>query len=166
MVLTTEQELDSLRRMTPNDLQERYTAVFGERPRSRNKAWLVKRTAWRLQALEEGELSERARHRAAELANDADLRMTAPRTAGTAVDHGLAAETPAIPLRADLRLPMPGAIITREYRGQKLEVKILAKGFEYQGLVYRSLTAVARAITGAHWNGYRFFGIQHKGIRR
>jgi hypothetical protein len=53
--------------------------VFGYQPRSRNQEWLLKRIAWGLQANQEGDLSERARRRAEELANDADLRLTAPR---------------------------------------------------------------------------------------
>ena len=52
---------------------------------------------------------------------------------------------------------MPGAVITREYRGCTIAVTVLDEGFEYEGAVYRSLTAVAKAITGTHWNGYHFF---------
>ncbi len=47
----------------------------------------------------------------------------------------------------------------RCYRRQTLQVKVLAQGFEYDDRVYRSLTAVARQITGKHWNGYHFFGL-------
>jgi Protein of unknown function (DUF2924) len=61
--------------------------------------------------------------------------------------------------RLDKRLPTPGTTITREYRGDRLEVKVLATGFEYEGEVYKSLSAVAKAVTGQHWNGYYFFGL-------
>ena len=57
------------------------------------------------------------------------------------------------------RLPIPGAIIRKEYKGQLLEVKVLEKGFEYQEKIYRTLSAVAKAVTGAHWNGHLFFKI-------
>jgi hypothetical protein len=57
MALSLDEELSALRRMTPGELQKRYTAVFGERPRSRNRHWLTRRIAWRLQALEEGRAS-------------------------------------------------------------------------------------------------------------
>src|SRR5262249_48272472 len=67
-------ELAALRRLTPQELRARYAELFGERPSTQNKGWLRKRLAWRLQALAEGDLSQRARQRAAELANDADLR--------------------------------------------------------------------------------------------
>ena len=58
-----------------NRLRDRYAELFGEETRANNKPWLVKRIAWRLQALAEGDLSERALQRAAALAIDADLRM-------------------------------------------------------------------------------------------
>ncbi len=57
----------------------------------------------------------------------------------------------------DERLPLPGATVAREYKGQSVEVKVLRGGFLYAGDVYRSLSAVARAVTGTHWNGYHFF---------
>ena len=62
----------------PQDLRETYHEVFGEETRSRHKEFLWKRIAWRLQANEEGDLSERAKRRAAELANDADIRVRVP----------------------------------------------------------------------------------------
>ncbi len=58
---------------------------------------------------------------------------------------------------------MPGAVLTREYKGERISVTVLDKGFEYDGDVYRSLTAVARAVTGSHWNGYHFFGLNKNG---
>jgi hypothetical protein len=60
-------------------LREKYAAVFGEATTTGNRTWLVRRIAWRLQALAEGDLSELARQRAAELARDADLRVIPPR---------------------------------------------------------------------------------------
>src|SRR5436305_7695652 len=72
-------EVAALQRLTVKELQARYAAVFGEETFTKNKPWLVKRVAWRIQALAEGDLSERARQRAAALANDADLRTTLPR---------------------------------------------------------------------------------------
>jgi hypothetical protein len=69
----------ALRRYSIRELRVRYAALFGEETRTtNNKVWLVKRIAWRLQALADGDLSERARQRALELANDADVRLSAP----------------------------------------------------------------------------------------
>jgi len=165
MALNIAKELAVMERMTPRELQEKYAQVFGEQPRSRNRQWLVKRIAWRLQANEEGDLSERARRRAMELANDADLRGTAPRKPKTG-DGGGPTKTVAARFSGDTRLPLPGTMLTREYKGRVLHVQVLADGFEYEGEVYKSLTAVAKAITGARWNGYHFFGLRKPGGAR
>lgn len=79
MVLNVGKEVAALQRMTVRELRIRYAAVFGESTRAGNKAWLIKRIAWRLQSQAEGGLSERARQRAAELANDADVRLSPPK---------------------------------------------------------------------------------------
>ena len=52
---------------------------------------------------------------------------------------------------------MPGTVLTRDYRGQSLQVEVLAEGFAYAGQSYKSLSAVAKAVTGAHCNGFHFF---------
>src|SRR5262245_39625104 len=72
-------EIAALERLTVAELRGRYAELFGESTRVGHKVWLLKRIAWRLQALAEGDLSERARQRALELANDADLRVLAPK---------------------------------------------------------------------------------------
>jgi hypothetical protein len=150
-----EQEIASLQAMTGAKLRVRYSEVFGEPARTGHKTWLVKRIAWRLQALAEGDLSERARRRAAELANDADLRLYPPR-ASQAVPSADAE-------RPDNRLPPAGRTLSRLYKGRILHVRILSKGFEFEGVVYQSLSAVAKAITGSHTNGYLFFRLLGKG---
>ena len=79
MSLNVEKELPALRRMTVGELRARYAEVFGEPTNGRHKDWLVKRIIWRMQAVSEGDLTERARRRAEELANDADLRCRPPK---------------------------------------------------------------------------------------
>jgi hypothetical protein len=59
----------------------------------------------------------------------------------------------------DRRLPIPGTVISKVYKGTVIDVKVLDKGFEYDGKVYRTLSAIAGAVTGQHWNGYLFFGL-------
>jgi len=76
--MTLDERIDRLRGLTVAQLQAEYAEVFGEETPAHNKAWLVKRIAWRLQARAEGGLSERALRRATELADDADLRMNPP----------------------------------------------------------------------------------------
>jgi hypothetical protein len=147
-------EVAALERLTIGQLRNRFAELFGEATQASNRAWLVKRIAWRLQALAEGDLSERARRRAAELARDADLRLNPPRgkTTPTAPPEPVHVEVP-----ADPRLPPPGTILSRPYKGRQLQVQVLTDGFAYAGNVYPSLSAVAKAITGTHTNGFHFF---------
>src|SRR3954453_11530843 len=138
-------ELAALQRLTVPQLRDRYAEVFGETTNANNRTWLVKKIAWRLQAQAEGGLSARARQRAAELANDADLRANPPKTIPMPVPIDAATPRP----QGDDRLPPAGTILTRPYKGAVLQVMILAEGFEHAGQVYPSLSAVAKAITGS-----------------
>ena len=147
-------EIAALQRLTVPQLRARYAAVYGEGTAAANRAWLVKRIAYRLQVLAEGDLSERAKRRAAELANDADLRLNPPRAEPAAARPEVA---PPAPLPKDERLPPPGTVLTRKYKGEVLQVKVLPAGFEWRGQVHASLSAVAKAITGSHCNGFLFF---------
>jgi len=147
----------TLEQMTVPQLRARYAEVFGEPTRARHKRHLIKRIVWRTQALREGDLSERARRRAAQLASDAELRLTAPASAkapdsGTVVTSAFESGRPA-------SFPKPGAVLRREYKGRAIIVRVLPRGFDYEGEVYRSLTAIAQKVTGAHWNGVSFFGL-------
>ena len=156
----TEQAIAAMGRMTAGQLRDRYQEVFGEPSRSGNRDFLFKRLAWRLQSLAEGSLSERAKRRAEELARDADVRLTLPRPPKAADGAEARMVTqPAPAATAHDRLPIPGTVLTRKYRGKHVEVKVLPGGFEYGGQVYRSLSAVAKAATGSHWNGHLFFGL-------
>ena len=155
MIQNIEQEIASLQAMTGAKLRVRYAEVFGEPARTGHKVWLIKRIVWRLQALAEGDLSERARRRAAELAQDADLRLSPPRqkqiTSASNQRNGKASAP------TNGYLPLPGTILTRWYKGQALQVQVQHHGFEYKGQVYKSLSAVAKAITGSHTSGHLFF---------
>lgn len=149
-------EVAALQRMTVKELREKYAAAFGEATNGNNKGWLVKRIAWRLQTLAEGGLSERARRRASELANDADVRLTPPKAKAAPVSIGGTTTTP-LRFKGDSRLPPPGTILTRTYKGESMRVKVLADGFEFEGEYYKSLSAIAKSVTGTHCNGFHFF---------
>jgi hypothetical protein len=159
-----EQTIAALKRMTVGQLRERYQEIFGEPTRSGNKDHLFKRIVWRIQSQAEGGLSERAKKRAEELARDADIRTTIPKSTSTANESGGGKRVSAR-LSVHDRLPIPGTIMTRKYRGKQVSVKVLPDGFEYEGETYRSLSAVAKAVTGSHWNGLLFFGLANGGDR-
>ena len=149
--------------MTVTQLREKYLEVFGEPSRSGNKDFLFKRVAWRVQSLAEGGLSERARRWAEELARDADIRTTLPRPPAATADAPARTVTRRVKDAHD-RLPIPGTVLTRKYRGRQVAVQVLPGGFEYDGQTYRSLSAVAKAVTGSHCSGYRFFRLLPQGV--
>lgn len=155
-------EIDALQHMTTGELAERYEELHGQLVRTRHRAYLIRKIAWRIQANAEGDLTERARKRAAELADDADVRVMAPKTVieppsderGVAVMRDLRNGE-----HNDPRIPSPGSAIVREYKGRTLRVIVLADhdGFEFEGERFRTLSAVAKRVTGSHINGFRFF---------
>ena len=155
MELNLVNEVAALERLSVGQLRQRFAELFGETTHACNRTWLVKRIAWRLQALAEGDLSERARRRAAELARDADLRLNPPPSKANTIPPP--PEDVRIPAPVDPRLPPPGTLLTRPYKGQLVQVHVLTEGFAYAGRVYPSLSAVAKAITGSHCNGFLFF---------
>jgi hypothetical protein len=161
MTTTIGKQIAELERLGVKQLRQRYEDLFGEPTRAANKAWLLKRVAWRLQALAEGGLSERALARAKELANEADLRLSPPRESAAA-PKAAPAPLPAPPAQGDGRLPPPGSVLARRYKGKVVQVKVLPGGFEYQGELYPSLSAAAKAITGSHCNGFLFFKLTAK----
>jgi Protein of unknown function (DUF2924) len=147
------EEAQRLRTAPVAVLVARYEELFGERPRARHRVFLWRRICWRLQANLQGGLSERAHSRALEIADDRDLRLTAPQPPKVAAV--------ALPNSGrDRRLPLPGVVLKRRFRGQDIEVKVLVDGFEYQGRKFASLSAVAECVTGTRWNGFVFFGLQ------
>jgi Protein of unknown function (DUF2924) len=149
-------QIESLRKLKTTELRARYRDVFGEASASFNRAHLFRRIAWRLQAEAEGDLSERARRRAVELANDSDLRWRAPQSFWREIEHN--GDSP----DRDPRLPPAGTVVERVYRGQTIRVTILPSGFEYHAKPYASLSAVAQRVTGTRWNGFHFFGLKEE----
>lgn len=164
MPTAIEREIEQLEHMTTTELAERYAELHGQPTRTRHRAYLIRKIAWRIQANAEGGLSERACRRAAELADDADVRVMPPRVRNT-TPMGTGAPTAqrvaTVRQDTDPRLPPPGTAITRKYKGRIIRVMVLPEGggFEWDGERYRTLTAVAKVISGTHVNGYRFFNL-------
>lgn len=143
--MNLEKELAEIQRMTVGQLREKYEDVFGETTTSGNKPWMIKRIAWRMQANAYGGLSERAKARAAELACDSDVRLTAPKTL-------------AFPQNATrANVGVPGMEYRRVYKGKTLVVRVDGDGFVFEGQRFKSLSAVAKHITGSHCSGQAFF---------
>ena len=157
------QQLAELQRLTTPELRGRFVSLFGKQTPANNRHWLIKRIAWRIQALAEGTLSERARQRAAELANDADLRLNPPVPRRPVPQVREQTIVPIETAARDKRLPPAGTVLTRRYKDEVVQVQVMEHGFAYQEQTYRSLSAVAKAITGNHCNGFWFFGLARQG---
>ena len=152
-----DQHIDQLRQMTTAQLKLRYRELFGQPSHSNHKAYLFRRVAWRMQALAEGTLSERAREYAREIGADADLRLCAPKKA---IETEPPIRVSEASRQLDPRVPPPGTQLIKRYKDETLTVTVLDDGYRYGDRIYKSLSAIARQVTGTQWNGYVFFGLR------
>ena len=155
MAETTLSQIMELKEKSLNELKAKYEELFpGQKTPSNNKVFLWRKIAYRMQELEYGNTSQETQKRIQELIkkydpiNNSGIRPNP--------ENGQGNKTK---ITRDRRLPIPGTVITKEYKGKKHELKILEKGFEYNNKTYKSLSAIAKEITGAHWNGYLFFNV-------
>jgi hypothetical protein len=151
---STGRQLAALDKMTVGELGEKYRELFGEPTRTRNKEYLRKRIAWRIQECAEGGLSPRALERIEQLAPEAPVRWRQPITRKDSPNgHFVLLTKPG----RDPRLPPVGTVLRRMHDGIEHHVTVLGDSFEYRGESYRSLSKLARVITGTPWNGFLFF---------
>ena len=130
------------------DLRTMWRDLFETEPPRQNRRFLESRLAYRIQELEYGELKPTIVERLEALGEELDGGNAEVRKR-----------------RTDDR-PIAGTRLIREYQGVEHCATVLADGFEYQGRPYKSLSAIARAITGTRWNGWVFFGIRRSGAGR
>lgn len=144
-------QIIALKNAPISELKQKYSELFaGKNTSSDNRTYLWQKIVYRIQELEYGGLPEEAQIKVKELAQEYDpINNKALRPNAAKIQS----------LSRDQRLPIPGTIITKEYKGIAVEVKVLDKGFEYKSKAYKSLTAIAKEITGCHWNGYLFFNM-------
>ena len=135
-------QVTALPGMSTPKLKQMWQELFDADPPPYDKRFLVKRLTYRLQELSYGGLSEQVEKRIKTLAQDK-----------TKIGQPTA--------NSDDR-PVVGTRLIREWKGVDHCVTVLADGFEYLGRPYRSLSAVARAITGTRWNGWTFFGVRRQ----
>lgn len=149
-------EIMELREKSLAELKAKYEELFdGKKAPSSNKVYLWRKIAYKLQEIEHSGLSAEAQGKIGEFIQKYDPINNKSLRPGVNPDN----KGKKLKLSRDKRLPIPGTIITKEYKGTTLEVKVLEKDFEYSNKQYRSLTAIAKEVTGAHWNGYLFFGL-------
>lgn len=159
----------ALTHLSVAQLREKWLEVFGEPTAQRHRQYLIKRLAWELQRQHfGGELSPEAKARLEELQEE--FRNSPPETWFKGARHNRA-PSPGTPGRRkpvrNTTAPKSGTILTRQYRGQQVTVTVRGdREFECAGEVYRSLSAVAKAVTGSHCSGNAFFGLTVKEAKR
>lgn len=136
--------LAALKAMSVNDLKAEWQMLFDAPAPNNSRSFLEGRLAYRIQELSYGGPDKQTRRLLDLLADEVEGTLT--RKAQI----------------ADPRNPVAGTKLIREWDGVAHTVTVLKEGFEWDGRRYRSLSAVARAITGTRWNGYRFFGLRER----
>jgi hypothetical protein len=159
--------------MTVKQLRAEYAVVFGQAPPNSHRQNLYRRIAWEIQAQAYGQrLSNEARQYAMKVAEGTELyrrieeglkkrQADENRDAARAVPNDTPSQKPPDPAR-DPRLPEPGSFLIRKHGSKLVRVKVLESGFVYEGKAYSTLSAIAKRITGKHWNGFLFFGLGNK----
>jgi hypothetical protein len=161
MRLNVTKEVAQLQKMTCGALRDQFAKVTGETTHAKNRKWLIRRIIWRMQAIVEGGLSEDAIKRIRELADGSDLRVTSPATRRLPDDADKRIRAMPTGIQTS-SLPLPGTLITRQYKGREIRVRVTTQGFEFEGELFSSLSAVAKHITGSHWSGNRFFKLDQQ----
>ena len=141
------EEIAELRAMNVAELVERYVAIFGKAPRCKQPTWMFRKIAWEVQARRFGGLSKRALERLEELMAEIDIPLGGVRGP---LNSGREKRT------------VLGTSVTRVWKGREVTATAVESGWEHEGVVYRSLSAVAKHVTGTHWNGKLFFGLTRR----
>ncbi|WP_173934278.1 DUF2924 domain-containing protein [Chelativorans sp. Marseille-P2723] len=139
--------LAGLKTMPTPDLKQQWRELFDSEPPAFNRRYLESRLAYRIQELAYGGLKPSTIERLEALGEQLDGGNEMVRRR-----------------RTDDRL-IAGTRLIREWQGVEHTVTVLADGYEWQGRPYKSLSAVARAITGTRWNGWIFFGLKNHRCR-
>jgi len=146
-------QLAELEKLPTEELRSRWKILNGQDPPRFNRQFLIKRLAYRIQEIAYGGLDDHTKTRMNQLLDNEGY-------------NELGVKTKKSVHRANGNSIVPGTILVREWQNKRHEAIALDDGsFEYRGMPYRSLSAVARAITGTRWNGPAFFGLRGKGVK-
>jgi hypothetical protein len=140
--LEVSRRLEALSNLSPDELRKEWRRLYRSQPPRLSRDLLVRAIAYRIQELRCGGLSKATRRKLAAL-------VQARRS-----DDDIG--------REDTQRIRAGARLVREWNGRTHTITVEEEGFTYAGRSYRSLTAIAREITGARWSGPRFFGLVPK----
>jgi len=155
-------EIIDLPGMNATQLQAVHAELFGAGHPIANCQHMRRKIAWQLQAAKGGGLPESVRQYAIAIARGAELRSRISENLSRRRAHVPQEQTTTTTVlqTRDARLPMPGCLIVKNYKAATIVVKVLDDGFECDGRRFASLSAIAGEITGTHWNGFAFFGLE------
>jgi len=143
--------LAEIQAMTTGELRAEFERLSGRPTGSWNRDWLRRKVSWLTQA------------KGRQTSDTVNLPTLVAEVRDQPRSPRLDAPIQVLPSPVrDPRLPKPGSVIIRDYRGLRLTLTVLDRGFEWNGQTYSSLTAAAKAITGQHWNGRLFFGLTRR----
>ncbi|WP_244540285.1 DUF2924 domain-containing protein [Kaistia soli] len=149
MTTSLASRLAELETMNTAALQTEWRRLFRSQPPSLSRDLLMRAIGYRYQEIAFGGLGKADARRLRTLADAAEAASAGKATSSAGDDR----------LGAARVVLMPGARLVREWHGRTHSVTVTDAGFDYAGRSYRSLTEIAREITGTHWSGPRFFGI-------
>jgi len=152
-----EAKLRRLRRLPVKSLRDEFTRLYGATTTSRNRDWLIRRCFYRVQELETREaLTDAEVARAEAIAERTPIART---TAAKPPETGKPRVARAGVASRDPRLPEPGSVIERRHGDRVVQIVVRELGFEVEGAWYKSLSEVAKAVTGTRWNGFLWAGL-------
>lgn len=141
--INTVKQILALQHQPLAELQAQWREIFQQAPPPYQRGYLIQRLAYRIQELAYGGLSPKSRQQLTKLGDHL-------------AKHGQ------LPQQSSDNRPVEGTRLVREYQGQSHEILVAREAFIYDGKPYKSLSAIARAITGTRWNGHVFFGLKKK----
>ena len=132
-------QLAALQNMKLSELQEKWRDLYGAEPPNFKSAFLKKRLAYRIQELFYGGLEDSVKAKLKEIASNEVKKLKSKVEVNGKI--------------------LPGTRFVREWKGQVYETIVRDNGFEFNGQMYRSLSAIATAVTGTRWNGRKWWGL-------
>ena len=142
---TVLRQLTELQDMPHAALKERWRGLYGTEPPAYKRVHMIRRLAYRIQELAYGGLPDDTKAELERIAEEDERHRQLARAQRR---------------KSKTTHALPGTRLVREWNGQRYEVTAVEGGFEYAGRKYRSLSAIAKVITGAHWSGPQFFGLR------
>jgi len=151
MKVSVLKQIADLEKRSHEELKVIWRSLFGGDPPAYNRQFIIKRLSYRIQELNYGGLPEPTRNTMRDILKQQGFD-----------EYGIQRKGRSKQVKQQDGMPVAGTRLIRDWNGSRYEVTVLHNGFEFDGRRHRSLSAIAKVITGTHWNGRAFFGLQDK----